>query len=228
MKTVRIFNGIHKIEDKDMSLVPLQVREILQQSRKNLIDRLLVNTGIEDYIYHRFQTKANAQKVLQVKNKLIELQHAGIMLERYRSVFQQILEHENSHIDSALFYVEIDTCIQLCLNEMSLEFDPLETYRIDHINTIQNMRQRLIQLILTEAGIKNFVKGEYYQELEDQAKINYLNTELRDYFFSKRTDYAQMLKYIMVNKIDLVDGCKQLFKNEVAEILDQHFDRSRV
>ncbi|HEY9006418.1 hypothetical protein [Ohtaekwangia sp.] len=225
MRTVKIFNGIHKIEDKDMSLVPLQVREILQHSRKNLIDRLLTDTGIEDYIYHRFHIKANAQKVLQVRSKLIELQHAGIMLERYRSVFQQILEHENSNVDAAIFYAEIDTCMQLCLNEMSLEFDPLETYRIDHINTVQNMRQRLIHLILTENGIKNFVKGEYYQELNDLAKTNYLITELRDYFFTKRTDYAQVLRYIETNRLDLVEGCKQLFKQEVAEILDQHFER---
>jgi hypothetical protein len=224
MRTVKTFNGIRKIEDWDMSLVPLQVREILQDARKSLIARLLTEKGLEEYIQHRFNAKVSPQKALQIKSKLIELQHAGINLERYRSAFQCVLEKENSHIDSAIFFAEIDQYIQLCLSEVQLEFDPLETYRIDHINLVQNTRQMLISKILTETGLKNFVKGQYYEELQDREKMHYLVDELRDYFFSKRTDYGQMLHFIEANHLDVIEGSKQLFKQEVIEILDKHFE----
>jgi hypothetical protein len=224
MRTVKTFNGIRKIEDWDMSLVPLQVREILQDARKSLIARLLTEKGLEEYIQHRFNAKVSPQKALQIKSKLIELQHAGINLERYRSAFQCVLEKENSHIDSAIFFAEIDQYIQLCLSEVQLEFDPLETYRIDHINLVQNTRQMLISKILTETGLKNFVKGQYYEELQDREKMHYLVDELRDYFFSKRTDYGQMLHFIEANHLDVIEGSKQLFKQEVIEILDNHFE----
>jgi hypothetical protein len=207
-----------------MSLVPLQVREILQDARKSLIARLLTEKGLEEYIQHRFNAKVSPQKALQIKSKLIELQHAGINLERYRSAFQCVLEKENSHIDSAIFFAEIDQYIQLCLSEVQLEFDPLETYRIDHINLVQNTRQMLISKILTETGLKNFVKGQYYEELQDREKMHYLVDELRDYFFSKRTDYGQMLHFIEANHLDVIEGSKQLFKQEVIEILDKHFE----
>jgi hypothetical protein len=224
MRTVKTFNGIRKIEDWDMNLVPLQVREILQEERKSLIERLFSDKGLEEYIQHRFNVKVAPQKALQIKSKLIELQHSGINLERYRSAFQTVLEKENSHIDSAIFFAEIDQHIQLCLREVQLEFDPLETFRIDHINLVQNTRQMLIRKILTETGLKNFVKGQYYEELEDREKMHYLIDELRDYFFTKRTDYGQMLHFIEVNHMDMIEGSKQLFKNEVIEILDKHFE----
>lgn len=224
MRTVKTFNGIRKIEDWDMNLVPLQVREILQDARKSLIARLLTEKGLEEYIQHRFNAKVSPQKTLQIKSKLIELQHAGINLERYRSAFQRVLEKENSHIDAAIFFAEIDQYIQLCLSEVQLEFDPLETYRIDHINLVQNTRQMLISKILTETGLKNFVKGQYYEELQDREKMHYLIDELRDYFFTKRTDYGQMLHFIETNHLDIIEGSKQLFKQEVVEILDKHFE----
>lgn len=111
MKTVKTANGVRKIEDADLSLVPLQLRSILQEHRTALVNRLL-NGGLEAYIDYKFATKGDARQLEQIKNNLDTLKNSGINSDVYAPIFNKVQDHEFTTLDNVIFYNEIDRTIQ--------------------------------------------------------------------------------------------------------------------
>jgi len=111
MKTVKTANGVRKIEDADTSLVPLQLRSILQEHRTTLVNRML-NNGLGAYIDYKFAMKPDDKQLEQIKNNLDTLKNSGINSEVYAPIFLKVLEQEFTALDNAIFYNEIDRTLK--------------------------------------------------------------------------------------------------------------------
>ena len=111
MKTVKTANGVRKIEDRDTTLVPIQLRSILQEHRSTLVSRLL-NGGLEAYIDYKFATKADIKQLVLIKNNLDTLKNSGINSDVYAPIFNKVQDHEFIVLDNVIFYSEIDRTIQ--------------------------------------------------------------------------------------------------------------------
>lgn len=111
MKTVKTANGVKKIEDWNLDLVPLQLRYILQDHRATLIDKLLQG-GLVAYIDYKFATKTTAKTQEVIKQKLSELKQSGIDVLLYHSIFELVLSNEYTALHNTLFYEEIDLVIK--------------------------------------------------------------------------------------------------------------------
>jgi hypothetical protein len=221
MKMVTTTLGTRQIEDWDPNLIPLQLREVLQELRGALIDKL-VSGGLENYISLKFHQKPDVKGLWDIKAKLRTLRNSGIDINNYRSVLEMVLSKDNSYIDTAFFYPEIDNTIRWHL-QPSL-FSSMSTYTLDNIDLVQSIRRGLIAKILTEQGLKDYVYGMYAAKLNDRAKVHYILDELRDYFFNEPTDYKAMLKTFAKEKVVNISEASQLsFDEEVEKILDKHF-----
>lgn len=120
MKTIRTFLGVRKIEDWNANLIPLQLREILQEQRKSLIERLLIENGLSIYAHGQLGIKLSTEQHAKVRDGLVRLMNAGIDINNYQAVLETVLTNENSYIDSAYFYREIDHCIHVSLQDSQL------------------------------------------------------------------------------------------------------------
>ena len=127
MKTVKTANGVRKIEDADTSLVPLQLRSILQEHRTALINRML-NNGLESYIDYKFAMKADMKQLDQIKSNLDTLKNSGINSEVYASIFAKVLEQEFTALDNVVFYNEIDGTIKETLFQPRLFRERTQLY----------------------------------------------------------------------------------------------------
>lgn len=222
MKFVTTTLGTRQIEDWDANLIPIQLREVLQELRGALIDKL-VSGGLENYISLKFQHKPDSKGLWEIKAKLKSLRNSGIDINNYRSVLEMVLQKESSYIDTAFFYPEIDNTIRWHL-QPSL-FGAMRTCTLDNIDLVQSIRRGLIAKILTEDGLKDYVYGMYAAKLNDRAKVHYILDELRDYFFNEPTDYKAMLKtFAKEQVVDISEASQLMFDQEAEKILDKHFD----
>jgi hypothetical protein len=119
MKTIKTVNGIKRIDDWDVNLIPVQLRSILHDHRKALVDKL-VTGGLDLYIDYKFSTKASFQQVERIKLKLTELANSGIDLEVYQPIFDEVMENEFTKLDNARFYYEIDEIIKAVILKSDL------------------------------------------------------------------------------------------------------------
>lgn len=119
MKRVRTIFGIKRLEETDKQIMLLQVREIFNEQRKALINRLL--NDLHTYIDYRFCIKADARQLDYIKEKLDSLKNHSIDLDRYSELLQQVMEKDNSYINTVPFYREIDDSISWYLNDMPLK-----------------------------------------------------------------------------------------------------------
>ncbi len=119
MKKVRTISGLKRIDDKNESVVVLQVREILDEQRKVIINRLLNDLHI--YIDYRFSVKADAKQLDYIREKLDSLKNHAVDLEKYGSLLQQVMENETSYLNTTLFYQEIDENIRWYLQDVPLK-----------------------------------------------------------------------------------------------------------
>jgi hypothetical protein len=222
MKMVTTTLGTRQIEDWDANLIPLQLREVLQELRSALIDKL-VSGGLENYISLKFHQKPDVKGLWEIKSKLKSLRNSGIDINNYRSILEMVLQKDNSYIDTAFFYPEIDNTIRWHLQPNL--FSSMSTYTLDNIDLVQSIRRGLIAKILTEQGLKDYVYGMYAAKLNDRAKVHYILDELRDYFFNEPTDYKAMLKTFAKDKVvDISEASQLMFDQEVEKILDKHFE----
>ncbi len=122
MKTIKTVNGIKKIDETNIDLVSLQLRTILQDHRATLINKL-ISGGIETYIDYKFSTKVSSKKVQNLKLNLENLKNSGIDTDRYRAIFDSVIDNDFTILDNAIFYSEID------LNIKGYVFDPQLFFR---------------------------------------------------------------------------------------------------
>jgi hypothetical protein len=119
MKNVRTVLGLKRVEDNDSNLTLLQLREILNEQRKVLITRLLSDLPV--YIDYRFSVKADAKQLDHIKEKLDSLKNHAVDLDKYGSLLQHMMDNENSYLNTALFYREIDDNISWYLKDIPLK-----------------------------------------------------------------------------------------------------------
>ena len=119
MKKVKTMLGVKRLEDKDKNVTLLQLREIFNEQRKVLINRLLNDLYI--YIDYRFSVKADTKQLDHIKEKLDSLKNHPVDLDKYAALLQHVLENEHSYINTAPFYREIDDNISWYLNDRTLK-----------------------------------------------------------------------------------------------------------
>ncbi|RAV98510.1 hypothetical protein [Pseudochryseolinea flava] len=118
MKTIKTPSGVKRIEDSDATLSLFKLREILTDERKLIINRL--ESNLTSYLDFRFHTKPNSKQIDGIKNQLASLKASNLDLEKYNAVVQCFLSNENTHVNAAQFYQEIDVCIEDELNSAQL------------------------------------------------------------------------------------------------------------
>jgi hypothetical protein len=222
MKTVKTALGEKQIEDWDYNLIPLQLREVLQELRGYLIDKLIAG-GLEPYITSKFNRPVDTNTLKEIKSKLKILRNSGVDINNYRTILEMVLQRENSFIDTAFFYPEIDNTIKWHLQpKLNMQTTPV----FGPLDFIQAIRKGLVTKILTEEGLKDYVYLTYGAKLNDRAKVHYLLNELSDYFYKAQIDHKAILKEFEKNKgSDLQELMEAHFDNEVEPILDKHFEQ---
>ena len=118
VRNIRIATGTRKIELGNENMAMLQIGDVLKQHRDALITSLL--TDLSTYIHYKFSTPPGKDKLLLIRNRLVDLRNSGIGLARYSEVVGEILAHENTYIRSEPFYHEIDEIIGEALNPSQL------------------------------------------------------------------------------------------------------------
>ena len=116
MKTLRTVTGTKRIEATDKELVLFQIRDILNEQRKALINRLLPDLG--SYISYRFNLKADYKQIQFIKGKLDHLKDYTVDLDKYGDLIGQVMAQDHVYIPASSFYNEIDERISWYLNEM--------------------------------------------------------------------------------------------------------------
>jgi hypothetical protein len=225
MKTVKTSTGIKQIEDWDANLVPLQLREILQDQRKALIDRLLKENNLPVYVSHKLGLKMNSRQYSKVRDGLNRLMNAGIDIDNYQPILAMVLKKEKTVLDTAVFYKEIDNCIQVSMQDHQLIIPELDAPRLNSADLLEILHRDLIEKILTEDGLQEFSKEHYGQKVEDKAKVKYIIAELRDFYANAQTDYVELLKLIKEEQGNLHNGIEHHFEIEVIGILTKHFPK---
>jgi hypothetical protein len=118
MKTVRTILGTRRIESGNREVTVFQVREILNEQRKMLINRML--SDLQTYIDYRFGVKADADKLTQIREKLDSMKSYTVDLEKYDDIINQIIDHDNNYVGTGAFYKDIDENIEMYLKEIPL------------------------------------------------------------------------------------------------------------
>ncbi len=121
MKTIKTANGIKKIEDWSLDLIPVQLRTILQEHRATLINKIITG-GIETYIDYKFNTKVSPKRIQNLKLNLENLKNSGIDVARYKPIFDAVTKNEFTNLDNVIFYSEIDLNIKGYVFEPQLFF----------------------------------------------------------------------------------------------------------
>lgn len=127
MKTIKTANGIKKIEDWNLDLVPLQLRYVLQDHRATLIDKLL-SGGLATYVDYKFTTKITSKTHDLLKQKLTDLKQSGVDVMLYQSIFDLVLKNEHTALNNTPFYDEIDLVIKTNLFQNQLVNERSQLY----------------------------------------------------------------------------------------------------
>lgn len=218
MKTIRTATGTKTIDDWNASIVPLQLQDILRDLRFKVILRLISGLGV--YIDYKFAHKATERQIEKIKASLYTLGNAALNIDNYRDLLERVLKNEHSYIDTSLFYAEIDSIIR---PELKSTTSPFLVYKATTEDLLHNFRKDLIDELLTDKGLKEFVWQKYEQSIEDEFKKLYIMDELRNYFAKEPTDYNGLLLVIKENRLDMKDANQEYFDNEMKKVLDKHF-----
>ncbi len=120
IRTIKMSTGVRRIDDQNQNAALLKLREILNDERKILINRM--ESDLNSYIQYRFSKKANASQLERIKSKLLSLKNSNVDLDHYNSIVQDFFQHENTYVSSEPFYREIDQCLSDELMPTQLRF----------------------------------------------------------------------------------------------------------
>lgn len=118
MKILHTLQGTKRIEDSDPNVTLLKVRQILDDQRTAIINRLI--TDLPVYIDYRFRVKPDVQQLQTIREKLYTLKNSGLDLEKYDDILQHVVNNEKTYVSSEPFYKEIDENINWHLNASQL------------------------------------------------------------------------------------------------------------
>jgi hypothetical protein len=224
MKQIKTINGIKVIDDWSMDLVPVQLQDILEEHRAVLISKLV--KGLNTYIASKFKQRPDELQLERIKEHLFRLSHSKINLDNYNRILEKVLNNENVHLDSELFYIEIDSVINSHLNDSAFcNLDPSEPVTFNYRDLIRFNRKQLVFEMQTIEGLKKHINRIYGVKENDQAKIIYLLEELREHFKKEPTDYTWLYEMFRENNlVDVEEGNLILLDEEISKLLDKHYN----
>jgi hypothetical protein len=227
MKKIKTVNGIKTIDDWANDLVPIQLREILQEHRNTLIDKIM--SGLELYVISKLNHKATKGQLERMKLRLFNLKHTGIDMDNYSSVLELVMQREQVNLDSGIFYIEIDNVLRNEIKGLPMPTRPGETVRFTNTDFVRFIRRDLVCNIQTSSGLRKHIKDTYGVANIDEVKLQYLLLELSDYFKNDSQDYSWLLQKLDESRyVDPELGNKIILNEELGAILDKHFDNVRV
>lgn len=118
-RSIRIATGIKKIELGAGILATQQVRELLQEHREFLLGSLLAD--LKTYVAYKFSRQASKAQLEEIRSKLFALRGSPLSLSKYGVLIDRIIENESTHVESELFYHEVNDIISSELNPSQLE-----------------------------------------------------------------------------------------------------------
>ncbi len=101
------------ITARDKNVRLFQVKQVLNQHRDLLIDKLMKD--IPYYLAFKYHASATPIEVEEIKTKLTTLQKKDINLMDYASIVEEIKKRPRVKLDNQVFYKEID---QLLLGKL--------------------------------------------------------------------------------------------------------------
>jgi hypothetical protein len=119
MKKVKIANGVKKIDDSDSNACLFKLRDVLNEHRTLLINRLV--SDLASYIDYKFRIKATAKQIDNVREALQTLKNSTFDLDKYGEIVDQFFNQDMTHVGTELFFKEIDENIGSALNASQLK-----------------------------------------------------------------------------------------------------------
>ena len=120
MKTIQSsLIGNKNIVATDPYVQLFQVREVLNQHRDTLINRLL--TDLPTYLDYKFNAKAGTYELVSIQEKLLSVTKTNVDLDKYRSVVKQFKKKATTRLTNEPFFSEIDELIKWQINEPQLQ-----------------------------------------------------------------------------------------------------------
>jgi len=223
MKLVMTALGAKTIDDWDANYVPVKLRDILHDHRAAIINNLLKGKGLEQYIFHKFETRFSKYKIAAIKDDLFKLKHTPLNIDNYRPVLEKVLKNENTHIENEIFFQEIEIIIK---NNMPHQDGPTgETFSIGNQVFREIIRKEMVDKIQTEEGLRAYVIEHYNNQLASKSKLLYLLDEVRSHFRKEPSDYQWLHTFFDKQKLGSPqEGNEYIFDEEMNRILDKHFE----
>ena len=119
MKSVRIASTVKHIEEGDERVTLFRIQEILSEHRAMLITGIL--TDLPTYLQFKFYMKVDKEKQALLRDKLMELSHSKVNLDRYLAIVHEIEKNSNYRVPSQEFFKEIDSLLDSFLNPTQLK-----------------------------------------------------------------------------------------------------------
>jgi hypothetical protein len=120
MKTIKSsLVGNRSIRATDPNVQLFQVREILNQHRDTLINRLL--SDLPTYVDYKFKTRPSSNELETIKEKLLGVTRTNVDLDKYQSVLKQVKKKGTTRLTNEVFFSEIDDLIRWHIHEPRLE-----------------------------------------------------------------------------------------------------------
>jgi DNA topoisomerase VI subunit B len=123
MKTVKTSSGLRIIDSDQYTVMSNQLRSILQEDRKAIINNL-IDSGLNRYIDYKFGRIVDTAQLNRIILKLQELGERHINMIRYGQVMESLEKYDFIQVGNGLFFMEIDHLILQCLSQVELFHSP--------------------------------------------------------------------------------------------------------
>ena len=89
-------------------------------SKDALITRLI--SDLDTYLFYKFEFKPTKDQAMRIKEKLYSLKNAGVELEHFQNIVQQLLNRAQVHLTNEPFYTEIDEMLKWETEDRRVKF----------------------------------------------------------------------------------------------------------
>jgi hypothetical protein len=119
MKTIESsLVGRKSIMATDPSVQLFQVREVLNQHRDSLINRLL--SDLPTYVDYKFKSRPSMHELDSIKEKLLGVTRTNVDLDKFESIVKQVRKKGTARLTNEVFFSEIDDIIRGQVQEPGL------------------------------------------------------------------------------------------------------------
>jgi hypothetical protein len=110
MKIIRTVNGLNRFEYQNEKELYANIRSILSRHRATLIKHLL--SDLENYVFYKFQVKANDTQLDRIKDSLEGVKNSPVSDVDYFDLYQKCANNTFTYITTTRFYNELDKSIE--------------------------------------------------------------------------------------------------------------------